>query len=80
MNWDDLTWKYAAYPPKEQKEKWTMPVRCLLCGFLSTGKIHLVKVHIDQVKPSGGRLGVKECPKASMEIWLKILDVLTNKI
>ena len=68
QHWDDPTWKYAAYAPEEQHGTRTLPVRCLLCGFLSKGGIYRVKLHISRVSPTGSKLNVKPCPRATMPI------------
>ena len=79
QHWDDPTWKYAAYAPEEQHGTRTLPVRCLLCGFLSKGGIYRVKLHISRVSPTGSKLNVKPCPRATMPIREEITAFLLKR-
>ena len=79
QHWDDPTWKYAAYAPEEQHGTKTMPVRCLLCGFLSKGGIYRVKLHITRISPTNSKLNVKPCPTATMQIREEISAFLLKK-
>ena len=78
-NWDDPAWKYAAQVPK-QKGAVTQGIKCLLCGFVSTGGIHRIKLHIARINPSGHKLGVVGCPNAPMRIREELKQVLEAKI
>jgi len=78
-NWDDPAWKYAAYATKKSTNE-TQGIQCLLCGFICTGGIHRIKLHISRYNPSGNKLGVKTCLAAPRYIMDEMRKVLDEKI
>ena len=77
-NWEDPAWKYGAWVGKKEGRT-TQPIKCLLCGLITTGGINRLKVHLAHINPQSSRLNVKVCPKVPMKIREEMGKLLLAK-